>query len=169
MTYRSNRTVEPEALTESKILRDKEIAKASEGQTQKILSKVKHLYFAVWQGTDRATRQQVASFYEVPAETIDTAFKRHKLEFESDGVKVCRGEELRDARFTLNLASKSSQETIYTPRAVLRMGFVLRNSEVAKQVRNVALNIIEGIGQFLPQDVLEDLIQGIPQLKIFCN
>lgn len=166
MTNRSNRTVEPEALTESKILRDKEIAKASKDQTQKILNKVKQLYFAIWQGTGRLTRQQVADFYGVAEETIDTNFRRHREEFLSDGVKVFAGEELRQLRFIMNLSPSSPKETIYTPRGVLRMGFILRDSEVAKQVRDVALNIIEGVGRLFSREVLEDLLDGNPSLQV---
>ncbi len=169
MSYRSNRAVEPEALTESKILRNKELAKTSDEQTQKILYKVKELYFAVWQGIGRATRQQIADFYGVAEETIDTNFRRHREEFLSDGVKVFTGEDLRKVRFIMNLSPSSPRETIYTPRSVLRMGFILRDSEVARQVRDVALNIIEGVGQFLPQDVLEELIQGNLPLQAFCD
>jgi hypothetical protein len=165
MTNRSNRTVEPEALTESKILRDKEIAKASKDQTQRILNKVKQLYFAVWQGEGRATRKQVANFYGVPEETIDTNLRRHREEFLSDGVKVFTGEELREVRFIMNLSPSSPKETIYTPRGVLRMGFILRDSEVARQVRDVALNIIEGVGRLLSREILEDLLNNNPPLQ----
>lgn len=69
----------------------------------------------------------------------------------------------------MSLASTSSQQTIYTLRGVLRMGFILRDSEIAKQVRNVALNIIEGVGQFLPQEVLEQLIQRNSPLQAFSD
>lgn len=33
--------------------------------------------------------------------------------------------------------------TIFTPRAILNVGFMLRDSKVAQEVRNQALNIIE--------------------------
>jgi hypothetical protein len=166
MRRSSNSDFEAELLTESKTLRDKEIAKASEDQTQRILNKVKQLYFAVWDKAGRATRQQVANFYEVPVETVDTNFRRHKEEFLSDGVKVVSGEDLRELRFIMNLSSSSPKETIYTPRGVLRMGFILRDSAVARQVRDVALNIIEGVGRLLSRDILEDLLNSNPSLQV---
>lgn len=167
MNRSSNRSTEAEALTESKILRDKEISKASEDQTQKILKKVKHLYSATWQGVDRVTRQEVANFYEVSIETITTAYQRHKEEFTNDGVKVFRGKDLKDGKLIMSLPSTTSQELLFTPRSVLRMGFILRDSEIARQVRDVALNIIEGVGRILGEEVLQELIAGIPSLQVF--
>jgi|GEM_PF-6173782 len=165
MTYRSSRTVEPEALTESKILRDKEIAKASEDQTQKILNKVKQLYFAIWQGGTWLSLQQVAVFYGAEEATIRQDYHRCRAEFKSDGVIKVQGDEIKDARDILSLPSKTSQALLFPPRAVLRMGFILRDSEVAKHVRDVALNIIEGVGQLLSREILGDLMSKNPPLQ----
>lgn len=51
----------------------------------------------------------MAEFYEVPEDSIKNAHKRHKDEFELDGVTVLRHKALRDARVSLTLASKTSQ------------------------------------------------------------
>ncbi|NEP61333.1 MAG: hypothetical protein F6K31_30985 [Symploca sp. SIO2G7] len=47
----------------------------------------------------------------------------------------------------MSLTSKSPKETIYTPAGALRMGFILRDSEVAKAVRTAAIRFIEQGGQ----------------------
>jgi hypothetical protein len=171
MANRSSRVVDPEALTESKILRDKEIAKASEDQAQRILRKVKHIFFALWNGTGYLTLKQVAEFYEVGEEAVRSLCRpeRHKSELWSDGVRILRKQELNDAPVVLTGASTTSQLTVFPVRGILRVGFILRDSLVARQVRDVALNIIEGVGQFLPQEVLEQLIQGSPPLQAFSD
>jgi hypothetical protein len=167
MNRSSNRSVEAEALTESKILRDKEIGKASEDQAQRILSKVKHVFFALWNGTGYLTLKQVAEFYEVGEEAVRSLCRpeRHKSELESDGVRILRRQELNDAPVVLTGASKTSQLTVFPVRAVLRVGFILRDSLVARQVRDVALNIIEGVGRLLSREILEDLLNNNPPLQ----
>lgn len=167
MNRSSNRSVEAEALTESKILRDKEIAKASEDQTRRILNKVKQVFFALWNGTGYLTLKQVAEFYEVGEEAVRSLCRpeRHKAELESDGVKTLRRQELKDAPVVLTGASTTSQLMVFPIRAVLRVGFILRNSEVAKHVRDVALNIIEGVGRLLSREILEDLLNNHPPLQ----
>jgi hypothetical protein len=167
MTNRSSRTVEPEALTESKILRDKEIGKASEEQTRRILNKVKQVFFALWNGTGYLTLKQVAEFYEVGEEAVRSLCRpeRHKAELEADGVKTLRNQELKDAPVVLTGASKTSQLMVFPIRAVLRVGFILRDSEVARQVRDVALNIIEGVGRLLSREILQDLLNTNPPFQ----
>lgn len=98
----------------------------SQSREQEILNKVKALFFAVWQGTPRTSRQRLAEFYEVSIDAIDKNYQRFKDEFESDGVKVLRNKDLNDVRDILSLTSKSPQETVYTAAGALRMGFILR-------------------------------------------
>lgn len=154
-------------LVESKSAREQGLAKLkAQHSEERILNKVKLLFFAVWRGMGRISRQQLAEFYEVPIETIDTNYQRNKDEFESDGVEVLRGKDLKDARFIMNLASKSSQETIYTPAGALRMGFILRDSEVAKTVRTAAIRFIQGVRQEVSgQIILQSLIDSHPSLS----
>ena len=50
------------------------------------------------------------------------------------------------------------------------MGFILRDSEVAKMVRTIAIRFIQGVGQQLnSQVVLQGLTQSYPVLKEFIN
>ncbi|MCC3409281.1 MAG: hypothetical protein JGK17_27695 [Microcoleus sp. PH2017_10_PVI_O_A] len=43
----------------------------------------------------------------------------------------------------MNLAPNTDKITIWTPRAALRLGMLLRDSQVAKQVRNVLLDVAQ--------------------------
>ena len=125
---------------ESKNIRDESITQLrSQANEEQVLNKVKALMFAVWEGKSRVTRRQLAEFYKVPVATIDSNHNRHKDEFERDGVEVVANKRLQDVRRILHLTSKSPKETIYTAAGALRMGFILRDSEVAKEVRSCLL------------------------------
>lgn len=111
-----------EILIESKAARDGQLTKVTHESAIDTLSKAKALVFALWQGTGAATTEQMAEYYEVPAETVRTVFKRHRDELDSDGVKVLRGKALSEARFIMsdtNLVQKIV--TIPWNRLVLRV------------------------------------------------
>ncbi|MBD2569875.1 hypothetical protein [Anabaena lutea] len=144
-----------EIFIESRTARDNQLSTSSSQEAENILNKVKQIFFAVWDGEGWMASKQVAEFYEVPEETIDTSFKRHRDEFQSDGVQVLRGKALEDVRFIMNLtSSKAPSIKLFPPRAVMRMGFTLRDSEIAKQVRNVALDMIEALPSLVANDTL---------------
>lgn len=142
----------------------------SQSREQEILNKVKALIFAVWNGTHRISRQQLADFYEVPVSTIDSNYQRHKDEFILDGVEVLRGKDLTEVRRILPLTSSTPQEAIYTPAGALRMGFILRGSQVAKQVRTTSIRVIQGISDFIDsQAALIKLIEGHAGLEVLAE
>lgn len=132
-------------LIESKSARDNQLERLTHDSAQDILNRVKSLYFALWKGIGTATTEQLADFYEVPEVNIRQLIKPHQKEFELDGLKVARGKELKDASNPFLLATKTNQLTIWTPRAALRLGMVLRNSAVAKAVRTSLLDAVEYI------------------------
>lgn len=70
-----------------------------------------------------------------------------KDEFDSDGVEVLSGAALREVRRIMRLTSSTPKETIYTSAGALRMGFILRDSEVAKTVRTAVYLLPEGYWQ----------------------
>ncbi len=92
--------------------------------------------------------EQVAQFYEVSEANLRNLVKSHRQEFASDGLKAIRGKDLKDARNLWLLPSKTSQVTVWTPRAVLRAGMLMRDSEVAKAVRTSLLNAVEKCDPF---------------------
>lgn len=156
-----------EFLTESRSARDQGLERLkAQHSEQAILNKVKSLFFAVWSGVPRVSRQQLADFYEVPVATVDSSYQDHKDEFELDGVKVFRGAELKGLRGIIPLSPNSPRETIYTPAGALRMGFLLRDSDVAKTVRTAAIRFIQGVGsQMTSQILFKGLIESQPALS----
>ena len=141
-----------ELLLESKELRNKNIERFE------VLDKVKELLLIP--NTELATVQQVADFYEVGIEAINAICIRQKDELQEDGVRVCSYKEfsniqlahLKEKRkgkaiFVFNNGQEFEVATrgirIFPCRAILRVGMLLRDSEVAREVRTQLLNIEE--------------------------
>lgn len=88
-----------------------------------------------------ATINQVAEYYEVGQRAVLHILERHEGEFEEDNVNIIKGSELADIKGKIkgneqlgrNLYDKlkySRQLTVFPRRAVLRVGMLLRDSEV---------------------------------------
>lgn len=85
-----------------------------------------------------ATTDMVAEFYEVPVKTIQTAVQRNREELDGDGLTVMSKDELE---LTFNMkAGRASAYTLYPRRAILRLGMLLRDSAIARQVRDYLLD-----------------------------
>ena len=133
------------ALIESKSLRDDKLNEISNEKALESLNKAKALIMAFWKGENIATTTQIAEFYEVSEDIARKTVSRHRDEFESDGLKVLRGKALNEVRDIMSLSPNSPNETIWNPRCALRLGMLLRDSEIAKLVRTVILDSLEVI------------------------
>lgn len=140
-----------ELLLESKDLRDKNV------EHYEVLENVKGLLLI--SGTELATVQQVADFYEVGKEAIEAIYTRNRDELTEDGMKLSSYKDF------LNLQHESLETSIgktiitfsdgdslsvpnrglrvFPRRAILRVGMLLRDSKVAREVRTQLLNIEE--------------------------
>jgi hypothetical protein len=159
------------ALCESQSLREEQIEGLSHDKALETLNKAKALVMAVHHGTGVATTEQVAEYYEVSPETVSSLVKSHRKEFESDGLRVIQGKELLEHKSKLHLCSNNSRLTTWTPRSMLRCGMLLRDSEVAKQVRSVILDITDRQGtveklerQFLPDVPIKSIDEAAVML-----
>jgi hypothetical protein len=131
------------ALTESRSLRSEHLSRISNEKALSALNKAKSIVMALWEGESVATTSEIAHFYEVTEETARQSLKRHRVEFESDGLKSLRGKELKGVRDILSLSPNSPNETLWNPRSAIRLGMILRDSDVAKTVRDVLLDLVE--------------------------
>ena len=138
-----------DVLVESKSLRDEYV-----GRTD-VLDKVRKLVFLP--DDLHATVEMVTTYYEVGFEAIKSIIKENREELESDGLSTLSGEELRSLK-DLGCISKNTAALIVIPRrAILRVGMLLRDSVVAKEVRTALLNIEEAAREQAPQAVKEAL------------
>lgn len=122
-----------------------------------VLEKVKELLLIP--GTDFMSVKQVADYYEVGDEGIQSLYKDYKRELDEDGVaiksykafsNVLKGQ-LKTGKgkavFTFGNGEVIEIPTrglkVFPRRAILRIGMLLRDSEIAKEVRTALLNIEE--------------------------
>jgi mRNA-degrading endonuclease toxin of MazEF toxin-antitoxin module len=121
------------------------------------------------------TTNMVADYFGVDVEVIQKCYQRNKEEIDSDGVKV---RDYKDFMLGLNIQPKQLPGRgagyefdlsngikfviprgfgvkTFTKRAVLRVAMLLRDSEVAKQIRTHLLNVFEGEESNLTKSVLK--------------
>ena len=135
-------------LIESKSARENQLKNVSHDRANEILSKIKTLYVALWQGIGCATTEQVVEFYETKTDAVESALRRYRSEFESDGLKTLKGRQLKSFKDVSALGAESSKAPsliIWTPRAALRLGMVLRDCALAASVRTSLLDAVEKV------------------------
>ena len=122
-----------------------------------VLEKVKQLLLLP--GTEYATMKQVAEFYGVDEDTLKKICRRHSDELEEDGVSnmkytdFLKGRDvpLETVKGKVILHFENGEDfefpnrglKVFPRRAILRIGMLLRDSEVAKEVGTQLLNIEE--------------------------
>lgn len=143
-------------MTESQFIDDRTLRDNNVGHYE-VLEKVKKLLLIP--SFEVMTLKQVADYYEVDPHTVEMICSRNSDELNSDG--VCR-KKVKDFLNSQHVrAEKSSYTTtfvydnglnitmsngglkIFPRRAILRVGMLLRDSEVAKEVRTQLLNVEE--------------------------
>lgn len=139
-------------LLENKEFREKLVAKIE------VLEKVKKLLLIP--GIELATIKQVADFYEVGEEAIKAVIFRNRNELEEDGLSSISGKETKEMLGSCNLQPRNmrggfifegledirfnNKSNVFLPRrAILRIGMLLRDSAIAKEIRTQLLNIEE--------------------------
>jgi hypothetical protein len=131
-------------LVESKSARENQIKNVSHDRANEIFSKIKTLYVALWQGSGCATTERVVEFYETKTDAVESALRRYRSEFESDGFKTLKRRQLKSFKDVPAIGAESSKAPsliIWTPRAALRLGMVLRDCALAALVRTSLLDI----------------------------
>lgn len=144
-------------ILESKELRDKLCERYD------VLDKVKVLLLLP--GTELMTAQQVADYYEVDKKAIESIYIRHENELiydgmcnrkytelsnlQYEGVKTAKGKVtfiLCDGK-VLDYPTRGAK--VFPRRAILRIGMLLRDSEIAKEVRTQLLNLEEKTQEYV--------------------
>lgn len=104
-----------------------------------VLNKVKVL--STLADNIHVTTDMVANFYEVGVEAVRSIVKDHRDEVEEDGYRVVTRDAFEKSFGDLsNLDPRARQIALFPRRAVLRIGMLLRDSPVAKKVRDYLLN-----------------------------
>ncbi len=139
------------AYLESQSVRQQQLEELNDERSLLILNKVKSLLVALWKDKERVTTtEEIASYYEVESSVVRHASKKHREEFLTDGWREIKGSSNLKALRSIgsevfSLPSATTRVAIWTPRAALRLGMLLRDSEVAKAVRTSLLNAVEKV------------------------
>ncbi len=157
-------------IKEEQLLEQRELREQLAGRVE-VLERVKELLLIPQ--TDIATVKQVAEFYEVDNETIQKVYQRNKEELDEDGVSNKKYSEFHfghnvqlettkgKAIFTFNNENQLTVPMrglkVFPRRAILRIGMLLRDSNIAKEVRTQLLNIEEKTSnEIKTQDIDEE-------------
>ncbi|MDR2233151.1 MAG: DNA-binding protein [Tannerella sp.] len=92
------------------------------------------------------TKKMVADFYEVDERTIERYLESYEQELKHNGYFLCKGKLLKEFRLhfvsDINVAHKVRSLGLFNFRAFLNLGMLLTESEKAKQVRNLILDVV---------------------------
>ncbi|GAB1415588.1 hypothetical protein MASR2M117_09940 [Paludibacter sp.] len=92
------------------------------------------------------TKQMVANFYEVEERAIERYLESHEQELKHNGYFLCKGKLLKDLKLqfapVINVGSKTTIVGLFNFRSFLNIGMLLSESEKAKQVRSLILDIV---------------------------
>jgi phage antirepressor YoqD-like protein len=111
------------------------------GDRVDVLDKVKALRLL----PDRVhvTLELVANYYEVPADAIEACLRDNRAELESNGYEALAGERLSAFKAECGYQSRAPRLGVFNRRAVMRVGFLLRDSAVARDVRDAVQDSYE--------------------------
>ena len=118
--------------------------------------------------TDFVTVELAANYYEVEKTVIEKVIQRHKDEINSDGFRVYKSKELKEILETVGNTKNGQNVSFKIPprglrlipkRALLRIGMLLRDSEIAKEVRSKLLDIVHDTET--KTDIVEEVVNEI--------
>ncbi len=100
----------------------------------------------LFDGEYRFTKKMVADFYEVDVSTIDRYLFTNGDELKHNGYFLCKGKSLKEFKLQfahlINEASKTTQLGLFNFRAFLNIGMLLTESEKAKELRSLILDLV---------------------------
>lgn len=100
----------------------------------------------LFEGEYRFTKKMVADFYEVEERTIERCLDKYSDELSANGYILCKGKHLKELKLqfapVINVGSKTTQLGLFNFRAFLNIGMLLVESEKAKALRSMILDLV---------------------------
>lgn len=142
-------------MTNTELLEKKDLREQLIGRID-ILGKVKELFLIP--KMDVMTRKLVSEYFEVDVETVKKCYQRNKAEIDGDGVwiksidflkgqfvpiEITQGKTIFQVSENIRLEVPNRGIAVFSQRAILRIAMLLRDSEIAKEVRTQLLNTFE--------------------------
>lgn len=165
---------------ENQLLEQKELRESVIGRIE-VLDKVGDLLMLG--NTEYATTSQVATYYGVGLEAINSIIKDHRDELETNGFKkfkkneilrnVLKGHNVTNER-TRAIVNVEGEEIIinntglnlFSKRAILNVGMLLKDSEVAKEIRTRLLDIVHDASNIITENgntIVENVVEEITE------
>lgn len=128
-------------MTELELVENKELRKERLSRIE-VLDRVGDLILLP--NCDVATTKQVAEYFNVPLSTLKECFQNNLKEIKENGATVLKGTELKELKTRTEFTSELNRVpsvTTFTRRAILNIAMLLRDSEVAKEIRKYLLDV----------------------------
>jgi len=114
------------------------------------IQKATHLTSIQFEGTERLTKEQIATFFEVDVRTIERYLDKYGDELGQNGYEVIRGKRLKLLKEAIkeqfvtdiHVGDKAPQLGIFDFRAFLNIAMLLTESERARLLRQTILDIV---------------------------
>ena len=145
---------------ENQLLENKKMREEVVGRIE-VLEQVGELLLLT--NTEFATTEMVAGYYEVAIETIKSLVFDNKDELIGNGYRVVEKEELSSLKNLSQLKTRAKSLALFSKRAILNVGMLLRDSKIAKELRSRLLDIIHDSEQ--GQGNIETIINEISEEK----
>ncbi|MEU3184969.1 restriction endonuclease [Streptomyces sp. NPDC006923] len=87
------------------------------------------------------TTAMVAAYFHVGVKTLESLVEDHREELEANGYHVLTGSQLTLFKRACGIQSRSKALALFSRRAVLNVAMLLRDSDVARQVRTYLLDM----------------------------
>lgn len=153
-------------MNQENFINNKELREQSMNRVD-ILEKVKDLLLLP--NTEFATTEQVATYFEVGREAIQSLIKDNRDELVSDGFRLYKKQEILNVlkgQLEINIPNRG--QNLFPKRAILRVAMLLRDSEVAKEIRTRLLDIVHDSSELADNNettIVEKVVEEISEEK----
>ena len=126
---------------------------------------------------DVATSKQLSEYFNVNLDTLNSCILENKVELESNGMKVLKDVEFKSFKTdvlnqhgsddTKNIFHRVSSLRIFNRRAILNVAMLLRDSEVAQEIRKYLLDIEHDTSIQAPEIIVNKLNELSEEKQLF--
>lgn len=115
--------------------------------------------------TEFATTEQVARYFKVGIEAIQSLIKDNRDELTSNGFGIRKRKEILNVlEGQLEIKIPNRGMNLFPKRAILNVAMLLRDSEVAKEIRVKLLDIVQDVSEG-KDNIIENIIEEIDREK----
>ena len=150
-------------MRENEILESLKTREELIGRTE-VLDMVKELILLP--NTEFATTQQVANYFEVGIEAIQSLIKDNRKELKSNGFGIRKKAEILNVlKGQLETSIPNRGMNLFPKRAILNVAMLLRDSDVAKEIRTRQLDIVQDTSEG-KDNIIDNIVDEIDEEKI---